>query len=179
MEIEPIKTEEDYQQTLREISGLMNSEPETDEFDRLEILGTLISSYEAKHHPIEPPDAVAAIEYEMDKRGWGRKDLEPYIGTSGRVSEVLNRQRPLSMSMVRNLHFGLGISADVLIAKYPTGEHPTDALTDSASDSSTTKPQHNAGSARKGTMPRTLSTPTLIAENAARKTSSKSLSTSR
>ena len=80
---------------------------------------TLIEAYEAKHHPIGPPDPIAAIEYEMEKCGLSRQDLEAVIGPSGRVSEVLNRQRPLTVSMIRRLYSAYHISPDILIASYP------------------------------------------------------------
>ena len=118
MTIKPIKSAEDYQAALSEIERLFDLVKTAEEYDRLELLATLVEAYEAKHYPIGPPDPIAAIEYAMEKRGISRRDLEPIIGSSGRVSEVLNRQRPLTMTMIRNLHSALGISGDVLLAKY-------------------------------------------------------------
>jgi len=76
---------------------------------------TLIDAYEATHYPMDAPDPVEAIRFRMEQQGITRKDLEPMIGTRGRVSEVLNRKRGLTIDMIRRLHAGLGISADVLI----------------------------------------------------------------
>jgi HTH-type transcriptional regulator/antitoxin HigA len=118
MTIKPIKTEEDYNEALEEVEKLMDAEKSSDDFDRLDLLATLIESYEAKYHPIDSPDPIAAIEYEMEKRGLTRRDLEPLLGPSGRVSEVLNRQRPLTVKMMRQLHRKLGISGNVLLADY-------------------------------------------------------------
>lgn len=122
MEIKPIKTEEDYQAALEEIESLFNAQPDTPEGDRLEVLTTLIEAYEEKHYSIPLPDPIEAILYFMESRGLSRRDLEPYIGSRARVSEVLNRKRQLTMEMIRKLHKGLGISAEVLIQPYHTSE---------------------------------------------------------
>ena len=115
MEIKPIRTEEDYQDALKEIEQLWGADPGTPEGDRLEVLVTLVEAYEDHNYEILPPDPIEAIEYYMESRGLDRHDLEAYIGGSGRVSEVLNRKRPLTLRMIRNLHSGLGIPAEVLI----------------------------------------------------------------
>lgn len=119
MDIRPIHTEADCKATLREISALMEFDPDlgTPQGDRLDILATLVQAYEAKHLPISPPDPVDAIKFRMDQSGLSVKDLEPIIGKSNRVYEVLNRKRPLTLSMIRRLHQQLGIPADVLIAQ--------------------------------------------------------------
>jgi HTH-type transcriptional regulator/antitoxin HigA len=117
--IRPIKMEEDYLDTLRMIDGLGDPEEGTEEFDLLDVLVTLVEAYEAKHYPMSPPDPIAAIEYEMEKRGLTRKDLESVIGPSGRVSEVLARQRPLTVTMIRGLNRTYQIDAEVLITEYP------------------------------------------------------------
>ncbi|ABQ28079.1 helix-turn-helix domain-containing protein [Geotalea uraniireducens] len=120
MEIKPIKNEVDYEATLKEIEFLFDAAPDTPEGDRLEVLTTLVEAYEERHYSIPMPDPIEAILYHMDSRGLTRRDLEPYIGSRARVSEVLNRKRPLTMEMIRNLHKGLGIPAEVLIQPYHT-----------------------------------------------------------
>ncbi|MDY0270354.1 helix-turn-helix domain-containing protein [Trichloromonas sp.] len=120
MEIKPIKNEADYQAALEEIERLFDAAPDTREGDRLEVLSTLVDAYEEKHYSIPLPDPIEAILYHMESRGLSRRDLEPHIGSRARVSEVLNRKRPLTMEMIRNLHSGLGIPAEVLIQPYPT-----------------------------------------------------------
>ena len=117
MKIQPIKTERDYEEALRTVRELWDAAEDTADGDRLEILITLVDAYEAKHHPIYPPDPVAAIEFHMDQNDLARSDLEDYIGTRARVSEVLNRRRGLSVEMIRNLHEGLGIPLESLIGK--------------------------------------------------------------
>lgn len=117
MDIQPIKTEKDYGTALRLVEKLWDAEEGTDEADRLDILITLVEAYEKTHHPIYPPDPIAAIEFHMDQNGLDRTDLEPFIGTRARVSEVLNRKRGLSIEMIRSLHDGLGIPLDSLIAR--------------------------------------------------------------
>lgn len=115
MEIKPIRTEADYESALEEVERLWGAEPGTPEGDRFEVLFTLVEAYEEKQYPILPPDPVEAIKYFMDSRGLDRRDLEQYIGPSGRVSEVLSRKRPLTLAMIRKLNAGLGIPAEVLI----------------------------------------------------------------
>jgi HTH-type transcriptional regulator/antitoxin HigA len=118
MQIKPIRTEADYQAVLDEIERLLDAKSGTSEADRLEILTTLVEAYEEKHYPIPPPDPIEAIFYQMESRGLSRRDLEPFIGSRARVSEILNRKRPLTVEMIRSLHKGLGISAEVLIQPY-------------------------------------------------------------
>lgn len=115
MEIKPIKTETDHERALAKVEELWTAEPGSEEVDRLDVLTTLIEAYEEKNHPIPPPDPVDAILFRMEQLGLSRRDLEPYIGTRARVSEVLNRSRSLSLAMIRRLHAGLGIAADILI----------------------------------------------------------------
>ena len=117
MDIQPIKTEKDYDAALQLIEELWDSEDGTTEGDRLDVLITLVDAYEQINHPIYPPDPVAAIEFHMDQNELTRADLETYIGTRARVSEVLNRKRGLSIEMIRNLHEGLGIPLESLIAR--------------------------------------------------------------
>jgi len=119
MDIKPIKTERDYEAALAEIEKLMGAEPNTPEGDKLDVLTTLVETYEEKHYPIDPPDPIEAIIHEMESQGLTRKDLERYLGNRARVSEILNRKRSLSLQMIRNLQEGLGISAEILINPYP------------------------------------------------------------
>lgn len=118
MDIRPIKTEADYQAALAEIERLFDAEPDTSEGDRLGILTTLVEAYEEQHYYIPAPDPIEAIKYYMESRGLSHHDLEPYIGNRERVTEVLNRKRSLSLDMIRRLHTGLGITADILIQPY-------------------------------------------------------------
>jgi HTH-type transcriptional regulator/antitoxin HigA len=118
MEIKPIKTETDYEAALKEIEQLFNVEPGTAEGDRLEVLVTLVEAYEEEHYPIPAPDPIEAIFYFMESRGLERIDLEPYIGSRARVSEILNRKRPLTLAMIQRLNTGLGIPAEALIQSY-------------------------------------------------------------
>ena len=120
MEIKPIKTAVDYEAALKEIERLMGAdvEPDTPEGDRLEVLVTLVEAYEAKHYAIGLPDPIEAIKIRMDDLELTRKDLEPLIGTRGRVSEILNRKRLLTMPMIRKLHEGLHIPLEVLTQPY-------------------------------------------------------------
>ena len=120
MIIKPIKTEADYQSALKEIEKLFGAEPGTSEGDRLDVLATLVEAYEDEHYVIPAPDPIEAINYFMESRGLKRADLEPYIGSRARVSEVLNRKRPLTLSMIQRLNAGLGIPAEILVKPYRT-----------------------------------------------------------
>lgn len=117
MEIHPIHDEASYTSALKEISSLMDQDPDvgTVDGDKLEILATLVESYEARHHPIDPPDPVEAIKFRMEQAGLTAKDLESIIGKRNRVYEILNRKRTLTLPMIRRLHRDLGISAESLI----------------------------------------------------------------
>ena len=87
------------------------------EGERLDVLGTLVQAYEAKHYPIDPPDPIEAIRFRMEQSGMTVKDLVPYIGPLNRVYEVLSYKRSLSLGMIRRLSEGLHIPAEVLIRK--------------------------------------------------------------
>ena len=114
-ELKPIRSKADYENALSEAARLWGAKTGTPSGDRLDVLATLIDAYEAEHHPIDPPDPVEAIKFRMEQQGLTRRDLQPFIGTRTRVAEVLNRKRSLSITMIRRLHQGLGISAEVLI----------------------------------------------------------------
>lgn len=117
MEIKPIKNERDHGRALKEIDRLMDARPNTPAGDRLDVLVTLVEAWEEKHWPIDLPDPVEAILFAMEQRGLSRRDLQPFIGSRARVAEVLNHKRPLTLPMIRRLHQGLGIPAEVLIGE--------------------------------------------------------------
>jgi HTH-type transcriptional regulator/antitoxin HigA len=118
MDIRPIRTKADYRAALKEAERLWEAESGTPEGDHVDVLVTLIEAYEAKHFPIPAPDPIAAIEFMMEQKGLTRRDLEPAIGSRGRVSEVLTRKRPLILPMVRELSALLQIPATVLGQSY-------------------------------------------------------------
>lgn len=122
MEIRPIRTQADYQEVLREIESLFEAAENTPEYDRLDILSTLVEAYEKTHFPIELPDPIEAIRYYMDTRGWSRHDLEPCLGSRARVSEILSRKRTLTLEMIRKLNHELGIPAEILIQPYESAQ---------------------------------------------------------
>lgn len=119
MDITPIKNQRDYRRALKEISGLMKAKRNTPEGDRLDVLVTLVEAWESKHYPIDLPDPVEAIKYHMDQNGLAPRDLIPFIGSRNRVHEILNRKRPLTLTMIWRLHEGLGIPAESLIKVQP------------------------------------------------------------
>jgi HTH-type transcriptional regulator / antitoxin HigA len=112
-----IKSEADYEAALAAVEELWDAKPGSAEGDALELWSVLIETYEEEHHPIELPDPVEAIKFRMEQAGLKNKDLVPFIGSASKVSEVLNGKRALSMKMIRALHEGLGIPADVLIGE--------------------------------------------------------------
>lgn len=118
MDLRPIRTEQAYKAALSDIDHLFGAPVGTPDGDRLDILIMLVEAYESKHHPIPPPTPIDAILHHMESQNLTRVDLEQYIGSRARVSEILNRKRPLSLNMIRNLQNGLGISAEILIQPY-------------------------------------------------------------
>ena len=117
-EIKPIRTDADHAAALAAIESLWQAAPSTPEHDRLEILAMLVDDYESRRWPIQPADPVDLIRYVMEQRGLTRKDLEAALGSRARVSEILNRRRPLTMKMAWRLHETFGIPADALIRPY-------------------------------------------------------------
>jgi HTH-type transcriptional regulator / antitoxin HigA len=118
MKIRPIRTDADYAAALRQIEGLFDATPGSPRGDVLEILTTLVEIYEEQRYAIPAPDPIEAVSYFMESRGLTRKDLEPYIGNRARVSEILNRKRPLTLRMIQRLHAELGIPAEALLRPY-------------------------------------------------------------
>jgi HTH-type transcriptional regulator/antitoxin HigA len=110
-----IKTQKEYKAALKRIEKLMEAKPRTPQGDELELLSALVEIYERQHEPIPPPDPVDAIRFRMEQEGLKPKDLIPLIGSRSRVSEILSGRRPLSLKMIRNLHYGLGIPAESLL----------------------------------------------------------------
>lgn len=119
MKLKIIRNEEMYDEALAFVSSLMDAKPGSKQEEELELWSLLIEQYEKEHHPIEDPDPIEAIRFRMDQLGLHRKDLEPFIGQKSKVSEVLNRKRPLSLPMIRSLHSFLGIPAAVLVRESP------------------------------------------------------------
>ena len=117
-EIRVIKTEEAYQNALRELDKVFDAKPGTAEGDHFELLSVLIDLYEQQHFPIETPDPIEAIKFRMDQMGFTVSDLGEVLGYKSRASEILNRKRKLTLSMMRRLQEKWGIPAEVLIRAY-------------------------------------------------------------
>jgi HTH-type transcriptional regulator/antitoxin HigA len=116
MEIRPIKTEQDYNTSIRRIEVLWGAKKDTPQGDELDLLVTLVESYEMKHYPIAPPDPIDAIKFRMEQMDMTKADLVQYIGSQSRVSEILNGRRKLTLGMIKSLYKGLRIPADILLA---------------------------------------------------------------
>ncbi len=116
MSIKPIRNDDDLQRAFRRLEKIFQANEGTPQADERDVLVTLIEAYETKRYDFGPADPVEAIKFRMEQEGLSPRDLEPYIGQSGRVSEVLNRKRPLSLRMVKRLHEGLNIPYESLLA---------------------------------------------------------------
>jgi HTH-type transcriptional regulator/antitoxin HigA len=117
MTIKPIRNDDDLKKAFRRLEKIFQAEEGTAQADERDVLVALVEAYESKHYDFGPADAVEAIKFRMEQEGLTPRDLEPFIGPSGRVSEVLNRKRPLSLRMVKRLHDGLKIPYESLLAK--------------------------------------------------------------
>ena len=115
MEIKPIKTEQDYNMSIKRIEELWGAKRDTPEGDELDLLCTLVESYEMKHYPIAPPDPIDAIKFRMEQMGMTNADMVKYLGSQSRVSEILNGKRKLTLKMVKSLYKGLNIPAEILL----------------------------------------------------------------
>jgi HTH-type transcriptional regulator/antitoxin HigA len=115
MEPRILQDQDDYRTALEQVEALMDAAPGSPDEQTLELWTLLIEDYESRHHPVLPPDPIEAIRFRMDQLGLKPGDLTAYIPGKSKVSEVLNRKRPLSLSMIRALQAGLGISAEILV----------------------------------------------------------------
>jgi HTH-type transcriptional regulator/antitoxin HigA len=116
MNIKPIRNDDDLRDAFKRLESVYQASEGSVEADEMDILVTLIEAYENRHYPIHAADPVDAIKFRMEQQGLTQKDLEPFIGSSGRVSEVLNRKRGLSLSMAKKLHDGLNIPYESLLS---------------------------------------------------------------
>jgi HTH-type transcriptional regulator / antitoxin HigA len=116
MTIKPIRNDADLHAVFRRLERIFQAADGTRDADERDVLVTLVEAYENRHYAISPPDPIEAIKFRMEQKGLTPRDLEPFIGPSGRVSEVLNRKRPLSLRMVKQLHDGLRIPYESLLA---------------------------------------------------------------
>ncbi len=116
MNIKPIKTEEDYNNSIKRIEVLWGAKKDTADGDELDLLITIVEPYEIKNYPIAPPDPIEAIEFRMEQMGMTKTDMVKYLGSQSRVSEVLNRKRKLTLKMVKSLYKGLKIPDEILLA---------------------------------------------------------------
>ncbi len=122
MRLTKIRNETDHAAALAEIDRLLRTSPEvgSPDSESLEVLSMLVEEYEGKAFPLELPTPVDAIKFRMEQMGLEQRDLIPFIGSRSRVSEVLNHKRPLTLTMMRALHRGLGIPAAVFLRDEPS-----------------------------------------------------------
>ena len=116
LEIKTLKSEAEYKEALKKLNSVWEAKPNTDEGEKLELLLLVIEDYESKHHPMPHLDPIEAIKYKMEEQNLNQADLVKYFGTKSRVSEVLNKKKPLSLKMIKSLYQNFGISADTLLA---------------------------------------------------------------
>ena len=117
-EMKIIKTESEYKKALIKLEKLFSAKPNTPKGDELELLSLLIEKYEREKYPIDMPDPIEAIKFRMEQMGYTQNDLAKIIGLKSRASEILNRKRPLTLEMIRNLHEKMNIPTQVLIQAY-------------------------------------------------------------
>lgn len=118
MELKLIRTRKAHREAIAEIARLWEAPAKSPAADRLDVLSLLVEQYEREHFPIADPDPIDFLNHVMEARGLTRKDLEPWIGPRGRVSDILNRTRPLTLEMIRKLAVGLKLPTEVLIRPY-------------------------------------------------------------
>jgi len=118
MKLKPIRTEEDYNNALKRLDKIFDSEPNTKHGDELEILALLIEDYENKHYPIGPPDPIEAIKFRMEQMNINQKELGEIVGYKSRASEILNKKRKLTLKMIRQLSAKLNIPTEILVKEY-------------------------------------------------------------
>ncbi|QCI67728.1 transglycosylase domain-containing protein [Phreatobacter stygius] len=116
--LKPIRSADDHQRALAEIGALITAAPGTAEADRLEVLAILVASYEGKTAGIDPPDALAVIEFAMQAQGRSQTELADALGSRSRASEILARRRALSGTMADKLARAWAIPLDLLSRPY-------------------------------------------------------------
>jgi HTH-type transcriptional regulator/antitoxin HigA len=141
MKSKVIKTEEDYDAALLRIEELMDLQPNAEVVEEIELLATLVEVYEAKVYPMPNVNPIDAIRFRMELQELKQKDLIPYIGSKSKVSEVLSGKRTLSISMIRNLHEGLGLSLEVLLGQ---NQVPMEMVAENASAYGTKRNIHES-----------------------------------
>lgn len=114
--IKPIRNDDDLTAAFVRLEALYQAEAGSHAADERDVLLTLIEAYENEHYAINPPNAIDAIKFQMQQNNLTQMDLQPYIGSAGRVSEVLNGKRSLSKTMIKKLHEGLHIPYESLMS---------------------------------------------------------------
>ena len=117
-EMKIIRSESEYKKALIKLEKLFNAKPNSSKGDELELLSLLIEKYEQEKFPIDMPDPIDAIKFRMEQMGYTQNDLAKIIGLKSRASEILNRKRPLTLEMIRNLHEKMNIPTQILIQAY-------------------------------------------------------------
>ena len=117
MRTAPIKNEKEYQKALQELEKVFDAKLNSPEGDKGQLLMLVIGDYEKKHYPILPPDPIEAIKATMEEQGLSNKDVISYFGSKSLVSQVLKKQRNLSLKMIRALHVGLKLPYEILLAE--------------------------------------------------------------
>ena len=115
MQVRPIRNKQDHTEALRRIEELWGAERGTEDGDLLDVLVTLVDVYEREHFPIDLPDPIEAIKFRLEQQGKDYRALIGVIGQRTRVYEVMRRDRPLSLAMIRSLNAKLRIPAEILI----------------------------------------------------------------
>src|SRR5262245_59982388 len=128
MTVKPIRTRTEHGRALAEIERLMGAKRGSPQADRLEVLAALVAAYEAAHDSIDFPEPIEVIEAHMTERGLGQTDLARLIGSRSLASAILNRKRPMSLSVIRKLSQEWDIPADILVQPYRLSGHRADEV---------------------------------------------------
>jgi HTH-type transcriptional regulator/antitoxin HigA len=118
MNILPIANETDYEAALERVQELMDAEGDTPEGDELEVLTLVVDAYEESRYPIDEPDPINFLKDVMEFRGYAQRDLAQLLNSRPRASEILNRQRPLTLSMIRLISRAWQVPVEPLIREY-------------------------------------------------------------
>ena len=121
MQIRPIRTDKDHRAALAEIEKLWGASNGTPEGDKLDILVTLVETYEERRWPLRSRrrfDPVDVLRYAIEELGHSQAELADILGSRSRASEVLARRRPLTLEMIQKINANWKIPADLLVQPY-------------------------------------------------------------
>lgn len=120
MNIQPIRSDADHRAALVEIGRLWGAPPGSEDADRLELLAMLVEKYEESRWPIESPDwdPVDVLHHAINEMGHTQAELGALLDSRPRASEILHRQRALTVEMIYKISEAWKIPAALLVKPY-------------------------------------------------------------